>query len=561
MALATKKPPFHILLLPGGKTSLNHKDDSIDDYLAKRAAFWKKKAERSKGGGHESEYPVPDAADDETDNELQRMATPLELALIKCCELPTHDANSVNKPIHRSRLHRPIRPSNYDDPDTDEDENDESKPPDNPHSNSDIKREQMATHSGILRRGAEQHFLSLLCMHCTCSALGHRALALAILQRTVNWEAAKASPDQKLLDVQSSSDVSHNEERERRVLTFLQAGGMKLLAKWLVDSYTAVQVKSQPTFPKMGNKIVDSLGLSSPKGGHSVSHMVSPTGSLLLPILSLLKSIPFNKPMVVESGIHKCIKRLKKGLDTLVLRDLNAAKETHVIAGGLVVGIVLEAVDGLMDSWKHAAAAEVVDISSDNSSVGETARPFGNLRKELEKRFDNLATLQNEGGVPPEWLSKSVAGIISGRSHLLAAMKPIEASNKSEQNPSSTQPTSASESSKLWYPNTQRAPLQSSDAETRTWEKLIKKRQHPSHFLLNVSKRIKSESSKKVSWVDRPLVRSSMPAPLAEIRVFVNDEEQTDLASSESAGVVKDELVDDSELEDLCYDQDIADMF
>lgn len=86
-----------------------------------------------------------------------------------------------------------------------------------------------------------------------------------------------------------------------------------------------------------------------------------------------------------------------------------------------------------------------------------------------------------------------------------------------------------------------------------------------------------NETQKKISWADRPLIRSAIPAPLAEVRVFekdvfddgvdempqhnhdINSSDQNEFASNTAA--VKEEETADAELEDLCEDPDIADMF
>jgi hypothetical protein len=546
----TSKAPFHVLFLPGGTTTRDSKSGqgqassftTRDDYLTRRYGFWKKKASNQKLATSLTEYPVNNQVLDEVGDELtvlRRMATPLELALAGCCQrLSPEDCQfaSAHKTTPRSRLHRKIRPSNYD-ADTDEEEEESSN----------IKVEEEPDQltlpgSGILRRGKECHFLSLLCMHCTANALGHRALALAILQRTIDWEKTACSSENVI--VEQSHVITH----------LLEAGGMKLLARWLVDSFTVAP---------------------SSKG------IPSPTGSLLLPILILLKSIPFNKDVVVSSHIHKTIKRLKKAIDTLVdgLEDASALKHKHPITGGLPVGDVLFALDDLMSSWKQAAAAEMKadkkpDVKSQPSS-------FDSLQKELQSRFDNLATLQNEGGAPPEWLPESISPIISGKSNLLAmhanSFKAVSI-NEGAPPDTQTQQNTSRGTNTNWYDPIKKEPTE----QTRTWEKLMsrKRKEHvsfgrksPTQF----QKLNNNETQKKISWADRPLIRSAIPAPLAEVRVFekdvfddgvdempqhnhdINSSDQNEFASNTAA--VKEEETADAELEDLCEDPDIADMF
>jgi len=577
MVLTTS--PFHVLFLPGGNTTCESRSQPGDscpatrvDYLSRRHEFWRKKASKCRVDNSAStEYPVSfdtlkNGGDDQV---LQSMATPLELALVECCErvAPDHGQTTTQKPIHRSRLHRPICPSNYDD-DTDSSEEEDQC------DDEESKPQQVVSHKlGVLRRGRECHFLSLLCMYCTSHALGHRALALAILQRTVDWEAICCSSD------------GEGEASSKRIKHFLSSGGMKLLARWLVDSFTLVPSQH--------------------------SHVASPTGSLLLPILQLLKSIPFNKDIVVESHIHKIIKRLKKAIDTLVDGlDPSHLKEKHPLTGGLHVGIVLCALDELMSSWKEAAAAQVETNGVKQGDIDDESEhsPFIRLRKELESRFDNLVTLQNEGGVPPPWLPKSVSSIISGKSNVLAmhanSFKPVVSvqtngivtpsetqKQQSPNTPSETQkqptPYTPSETQKHQTPkcslimqqhvNGERYTAKSSTAkDIGTWEKFMaRKRKEREAFSGRTSpthtqKLNHPESSKRVTWADRPQVRSAMPAPLVEVRIYVKDivDEGDDISqqnlthcsdqgeSSQSIPLY-DETSDDSETEDLYVDPDM----
>jgi hypothetical protein len=124
----------------------------------------------------------------------------------------------------------------------------------------------------------------------------------------------------------------------------------------------------------------------------------------LLPLLHLLKFIPFDKNIVVESQIHKSIKRLKKLLTVLVEGlDPNAMGEVvHPIAGGLSVGKVIASIDTVMSLWKKAAAVDLIDDSSFKFDT------FKQLQKRVQRRFDYLEKIQNEVGNPPMWFSKDV---------------------------------------------------------------------------------------------------------------------------------------------------------
>ncbi|KAL7516163.1 hypothetical protein ACHAWX_005139 [Stephanocyclus meneghinianus] len=560
-------PPFHVLLLPGGNTSCESRSQPGDacpatrvDYLSRRHEFWRKKASNctvENSASTEYRVSVDTLKNEDEDQVLQSMATPLELALVECCErvASDHRQTATHKPIHRSRLHRPICPSNYDDDidsskDEDHCDDEESKP-----------KRFVSQKLGVLRRGKECHFLSLVCMYCTSHALGHRALALAILQRTVDWESMCCSSN------------GQGEASSTRMKIFLKAGGMKLLARWLVDSFTLVPSQH--------------------------SHVASPTGSLILPILQLLKSIPFNKDIVVESHIHKIIKRLKKAIDALVDGlDPSHLKEKHPITGGLHVGIVLCALDELMSTWKEAAVTQVEPNAIKKGDTDDESEhsPFDRLRKELESRFENLVALQNEGGVPPPWLPKSISSIISGKSNLLAMYarsfkQVVSVETNGIDTPSETQkqpsPNTQSEVQKQQSPKLTHLMQQhvndnsgtsksSTVKDIGTWEKFMsrkRKEREASSWKTSPTQTQKmnhTESSKRVTWVDRPQVRSAVPAPLADIRFYEKDviDESDDTSQQNSALynekdelspfiALQDEAGDDSEMEDLFVDPDM----
>ncbi|KAL7532972.1 hypothetical protein ACHAWF_004302 [Thalassiosira exigua] len=335
--------PFHVLLLPGGsKSSLrggdgtshdDRGDEDVDDYLSRRNKFRKNDASRNRVGISQ--------VDSSADQSLRILASKLEIAIAACCERRDNadgpSLSSSNHPRHRSGLHRPLFPSNYVAP---ESTLSSSMP------SPDRKRyeNEHANYSVILQSGKEGHLLKLLVMYCPKHAVGHRALAIAVLQRTVDWE--------------SSVQIS-------MICVYFQfSGGMKLLAQWLVDSYTVVRAPAN----QMGQ---------DNKHSHP-QRVASPTGCLLLPLLYLLKDIPFDKKLVVASQINKSIKRLKKALGTLVkgLDPDTLDKEVHPISGGLSVGKVISAVDEVMSSWTKASAeADMVTNSGVNFD------PFHKLRK------------------------------------------------------------------------------------------------------------------------------------------------------------------------------------
>ena len=391
--------PSHSLFIEGGGASRHHKsktrshDERGDDYLFRRNTF------REKVSSQRAAECV-EAADRADGNDvvsiLRRVASKLEIEMSACCERAPSYRTDIH--IHRSRS-IPVFPANY------------IAVPGTSNSSNDLpnKNSMTATNIGILRSGKSMHFVKLLAMNCPRQEVGHRALAVAIMQRTVEWEISSidhpqlksssfdlfdaAVDDQRLqntigllnTDLKKSLNV-----HAKRTKTFLAAGGMKLLARWLVDSFTVVSAPS----PKH----------KSPVTQLCAQHIASPTGCLLLPLLHLLKFIPFDKNLVVESQIHKSIKRLKKLLTVLVEGlDPNALGEVvHPIAGGLSVGKVIASIDTVMSLWKKAAAVDLIDDSSFKFDT------FEQLQKRVQRRFDYLEKIQNEVGNPPTWFSKDV---------------------------------------------------------------------------------------------------------------------------------------------------------
>lgn len=173
--------PFHSLFLEGDasrqhKSKTPNHDERVDDYLSRRSEFREKissqrRAEYVEGG---STADRGDAKDMITN--LRKAASKLEIAMTVCCERVAYRADDSGL-IHRSRI-IPVFPANYVVPE----KSNSSKDPPNENS------KPTATNLGILRSGKSMHFLKLLVMNCPRHEVAHRALAVAILQRTVEWE-------------------------------------------------------------------------------------------------------------------------------------------------------------------------------------------------------------------------------------------------------------------------------------------------------------------------------------------------------------------------------------
>ena len=261
---------FHVLLLPGGNlekdsdastdTANKNKNQpnviiDINDYLYQRHVYRKQAAARRRGAG--GAVKMTDETEAETETEahdmslnLNALASPLEIALVSCCVCvrPAATTNIIDNNLklkrersfdsadrtQRSRLHRPILPSNYFHlTGEDEIESDHlltehesasitvsnqpsslltmpSLSTDTPRVSTSIisMKNQNPNPVGTLRKGQEAHFLKLLQMYCPqCSrAVMYRSLVVEILQRTADWESGAAGG----ADMMSTDNNSNN---------------------------------------------------------------------------------------------------------------------------------------------------------------------------------------------------------------------------------------------------------------------------------------------------------------------------------------------------------------
>ena len=296
--------------------------------------------------------------------------------------------------------------------------------------------------SGCLTKGKEGLFVRLLALHCDTAAT--RALALAILQRTIEQdeldqqeddddddddddesddgeseedgddvgddnnkrqpiksekesesasqrEAVKTETSEKVSDVEDKKDK--DKDQEDRMSSFLAAGGLTILKEWLIDAMTPVKtviIKSPQSSAGTKQKI------NSPRVIQEVS---SPTGPLLLPLLSVLEHMPFDKNLVKSSKINKQIRNLKKQLDEATASHKGKKGQDQwrdPVAGGLVVAEVQTAVESLMQRWEER----------NKTSTLETSDPFETLREKMAERLAVLKKFEAGDVSKPEWLER-----------------------------------------------------------------------------------------------------------------------------------------------------------
>jgi len=419
----------------------------------------------------------------------KRLASNLEVALISCCEYPESEQSSASTREVKCK-HRPQFPSNY-----------IACPPgaDMLQKKRTEKRDTRDRDKamGVLATGKEGHFLKLMLMFCMKSDVGHRALAVAILQRTAQAETKSKVP--------------------ARMLSFLSAGGLVLLSRWLVEAYTMV-VQTQPTMQGAGGK----------KKNITTQSTASPTGKLLLPLLQLLAAIPFDKELIVASQINKTIKRLKKILDKLIQTADPSSLGTfvHPIAGGLPVVKVRAAIDNVMEVWNQEALLG-------RKRKLATMDPFDGMRRKLQSRYEDLCAFQSGAGDPPEWMPQSAMTVWVGASAGLAT-------SLSKQSPESP-PTPTKISDQLYNERVQHQNAKTTKSAVGGKLNSLRAfdRSNSKTFGRSNSREIKAEKlppkTFKISWADRPKDGDvNSPRPLHEELLFVPDQVQSDTLPSDT---------------------------
>lgn len=228
---------------------------------------------------------------------------------------------------------------------------------------------------GALMRGKEAPFVTVLARSCNKPPL--RALGLAILERTMeqdDWEKSDQEQRGKVMKKEAS-----------RTSRFISAGGLKILNQWLIDAMTPVQKEIKSVYSSNESK--------RRKSYHCLS--ASPTGPLLLPLLAILKNIPFDKALVTETKINKQIRNLKKSLDdTMAGKKKTDQTFKDPIAGGLVVSHVQVAVEDLMAQWKESI----------KSSTFSAKDPFASLKEKMQERLELLEAFEAGKSEKPAFL-------------------------------------------------------------------------------------------------------------------------------------------------------------
>ncbi len=214
----------HALLLPTRGDPLNEdqsgtisKAERSDDYLSRRHEFWTKDPPSRTAKILVEDVPSSiQGTVKDVMNPLRKVSSQIEIAMALCCErIPTQLAHVHNPPrsAPSKRIALPTPSTNT--PDT------VASAPSHD-----------ATNLGILREGKEGYFLKLLSMYCPKHAVGNRALAVAILQRTVQWERSSLlgnTPSEPVSSVslpdtmgeQNSQETNSSLDIGRKVSSFM----------------------------------------------------------------------------------------------------------------------------------------------------------------------------------------------------------------------------------------------------------------------------------------------------------------------------------------------------
>ena len=240
---------------------------------------------------------------------------------------------------------------------------------------------------------------------------------------TKSISTAKKSPHQKKsaeTSIRLQSNIVENETQENgkydqkeedkpykpRMSVFFAAGGLKILKNWLMDAVTPVKLPNLKPAP--------GTPAAQKKTQQSKQYKPSIYGPTLLPLLKLLKDIPFDKNLVVESKINKQIRRLSKQVDGLVdtFKKQHKGKDAGELlkayvdpgggAGGLVVVDVQEAVNQLKQTWEDHAKKLPTNAEEECIQIKD---PFEDIKCKLRERFDLLKAVEAGKEDTPRWLS------------------------------------------------------------------------------------------------------------------------------------------------------------
>lgn len=593
--------------------------------------------------------------DDEDAQKAVPVCTPIEIAIINCCESGT---SKMRKERRRSRSHETgeersgsteeggCRPA-------DDDYDGSSSPMEEDGSvdgNSSVEYSAAAASSGIgggdesngksegdqlagspsssrqpsapsqmghLAEGKEGQFAALIAQH--CHTVSDRALALAVLERTMEHDRAMAaaaqgkdnigkkrkreecsakseekdvsaigviteSGDKKSSNdsntssgteemkdekTKSSSDTAAVSDRNNdasnfrvnasRMANFLSAGGLKILSQWLVDSFTPIQ-KPVTQSPKKGKDSGNKRKRQKEPAEVETEPETSPTGPLILPLLSILQSIPFQYDLVMDCKINKQVKKLKKNVERVIGADsskksaiekkLLAMKTecSHPNSGGMPVIEVYRQIEKLIDTWIKAMNEEKKrsenapsGSNANSSKIGQQNNVYRSLQAKMSDRLDTLSSYEAGKAPKPSWLAKLDPKASAARGKGIDAEEAARQRQMKEKAAASAKAAKekAEQEKRLLEAKRRKIQLQEElNAENAAIEENKKRLEQYRRRLQEESEqrraataetekpdqkdKPKGRRSRKVTWADQ---HSDNSTKLAEVREFVRQED------------------------------------
>lgn len=462
---------------------------------------------------------------------------------------------------------------------------------------------------GHLAEGKEGQFAALIAQH--CHTVSDRALALAVLERTMEHDRvmateveaqekdcsmntsgkkrkreecsasssssnekeipaigesaeigdkkSKSSSDTTLSSVDTDNDgenvgVSNDKVKVSRMANFLSAGGLKILTQWLVDSFTPIQKPVAQAPAKKGKDSGNKRKRKKESAEVETVPETSPTGPLILPLLSILQSIPFEYDLIIECKINKHVKKLKKNVERVIGADsskksaiekkLGAMKKecSHPNSGGMPVIEVYRQIGKLMETWMKAMDENKKESKNvDAKSASSRNDVYSSLKATMSQRLETLSSYEAGKAPKPSWLAKLDPKASAGKGKGIDAEEAARQRQMKEKAAASAKAAKekAEQEKRLLEAKRRKIQLQEEltaenvaiEENKKRLEQYRRRLQEESELRRGVAvetektdhkDKAKGRRMRKVTWADQ---HSDSSTKLAEVREFVRQEE------------------------------------
>ena len=463
---------------------------------------------------------------------------------------------------------------------------------------------------GHLAEGKEGQFAALIAQH--CHTVSDRALALAVLERTMEHDRAmaaeveahekdcpmnttsgkkrkreeysasssssnekeipavgesaenedkkaKSSSGTTLSSVDTDNDgenvgVSNDKVKVSRMANFLSAGGLKILTQWLVDSFTPIQKPVAQAPAKKGKDSGNKRKRKKESAEVETVPETSPTGPLILPLLSILQSIPFEYDLIIECKINKHVKKLKKNVERVIGADsskksaiekkLGAMKKecSHPNSGGMPVIEVYRQIGKLMETWMKAMDENKKESKNvDAKSASSRNDVYHSLKATMSQRLETLSSYEAGKAPKPSWLAKLDPKASAGKGKGIDAEEAARQRQMKEKAAASAKAAKekAEQEKRLLEAKRRKIQLQEEltaenaaiEENKKRLEQYRRRLQEESELRRGVAvetektdhkDKAKGRRRRKVTWADQ---HSDNSTKLAEVREFVRQED------------------------------------